>query len=127
MASSSRQMLFEAIVQTSQQVASTRSRLTKVGLLSEAIRSLEPAEIDSGVAFLSGEIRQGRLGIGYARVRDLAQLAPATTATLTVADVDLAFEALAGAGGRGSNSERDRLLGALFARATSAEQNFLGR
>src|SRR5688572_16431872 len=120
-------MLLQAIVQTSRAVGGTRSRLGKVGLLSEAIKSLELDELDAGVAFLSGEIRQGRLGVGYARVRELSHVPPASAATLAVADVDRAFAAIGASSGRGSSGERERLLGALFTRATEDEQDFLAR
>ena len=53
------------IVAISKQVAATASRREKVALLASALRRLAPDEIETGVAFLSGEMRQGRLGVGW--------------------------------------------------------------
>jgi hypothetical protein len=37
-----------------------RARLEKIGLLSDLLRRLAPDEIDPAVAFLSGQLRQGK-------------------------------------------------------------------
>ena len=49
----------------------TSARLGKVERLAEALRRLAPEEVAAGVAFLSGELRQRQIGIGYASLRDL--------------------------------------------------------
>jgi DNA ligase-1 len=54
------------LVETSQRVAATRSRLEKVALLADLIRQLPPSLVGVGVAYLTGELPQGRLGVGYA-------------------------------------------------------------
>src|SRR5205807_10190823 len=46
---------------------------------------------------------------------------------LTLTEVDATLEEISRAGGRGSIAERTRLLSALFARATTREQEFLAR
>jgi DNA ligase-1 len=74
---------------------------------------------------LAGEPRQGRLGVGWASLRELPLPAPAPT--LTVADVDAALDALAAASGPGSQGARRALLDGLMGRATEAEQGFLRR
>ncbi len=98
--------------------------------MAEFLRGLAPAEIDIGVSYLAGATRQGRSGIGWALIRD----AQATRSTvnveapeLTLTEVDAALGQIAGAAGRGSTAERIRLLSALFARATTSEQEFLAR
>jgi DNA ligase-1 len=77
------------------------------------------------VAFLSGELRQRQIGVGYAALKDLA--GPAETASLTVTEVDSAFERIGSQVGTGSQRERRRLLTELIGRATAAEQRFLWR
>src|SRR5690606_18412315 len=79
------------------------------------------------IAFLTGETRQGRLGIAYAALRDLDPGNAPAQPSLTVADVDAAFAALAAASGKGSAATRAQLLSALFARATEPERDFLAR
>jgi DNA ligase-1 len=62
--------LLSDIVSTSRRVAETPSRNAKIAELAACLRRLAPAEIEIAVGYLSGEIRQGRTGIGYALLRD---------------------------------------------------------
>ena len=82
-----------------------------------------PSELAIVVAYLSGELRQRRTGIGWAAVRDLPH--PTPFAVLTVAEVDAAFERIANVAGAGSQATRATELRNLFAAATPAEQRFL--
>ena len=119
--------LLTALVETSQRVAENSGRRAKIGEMAQFLRALQPVEIDIGVAFLAGETRQGRRGIGSALLRDARSAASAEVATLTLVDVDTALEEILQASGRGSVAERTRRLAALFARATPREQDFLVR
>ena len=85
-------MLFEELVSTSARVAESSSRLAKVALLADLLRRLGPHEIDAAVAFLAGETRQGRLGVGPAAVWNGTLPAPSSAAALHLVDVDEAFE-----------------------------------
>jgi DNA ligase-1 len=114
------------LVRASVRVAETSARLGKIAALAELLRALAPDEVDIAVAWLSGEPRQGRIGVGGAQLRALAA-EPAAESTLTLRDVDAALDAIARTSGRGSAAERTRSLGALFARATRDEQGFLVR
>jgi ATP-dependent DNA ligase len=64
-------MLLHDLVTTSAAVAEGSSRLAKIGLLADLLRRLAPHEIDIAIGFLSGEPRQGRIGIGGAVLRGL--------------------------------------------------------
>jgi DNA ligase-1 len=75
------------------------------------------------VTFLSGELRQRQIGVGWAALRDAPD--PAAAPTLTVAEVDAAFERIGRLAGPGSQAERRRQLGGLLSRATATEQRFL--
>jgi DNA ligase-1 len=119
-------MFLSDIVATSEQVRSTRSRLAKIDALAACLRRLTAEEIEIGVAFLSGETLQGKLGIGYAALREAAPPG-AQMAVLTLQEVDRALSQLGATSGAGSNAQRKRLLGELFARATAQEQQFLVR
>ncbi len=120
-------MLLNELVETSAAVAATRARNEKTALLAGLLRRLAPLEVDVAVAYLSGELRQRRIGLGWASLRELEGASPAETHTLSLLDVDATFERLAGISGRGSAAERRRLLADLFGRATTAERDFLGR
>jgi ATP-dependent DNA ligase I len=119
-------MLLAHVVATSQRVAETAKRLEKIDLLAALLRQLEPGESETAVAFLSGSVRQGRIGVGYAALRD-ATGPPAETASLEIREVDRALNSLAAAKGPGSERTRRELLHALLTRATAAEQHFLTR
>ena len=116
-------MRYAALVAASADVAATRSRTAKVQRLADLLRASDPQEVGVVVAHLSGVVPQRRLGVGY---RSLSSLpTPADSPTLTVAEVDEAFIALASAGGEGSTGERRSLLEHLMSRATADEQAFL--
>jgi DNA ligase-1 len=117
-------MLIARVVETSDHVAETSRRLEKVELLATLLKQLNGDECEIAVAFLCGFTRQGRIGVGYAALRD--SVAPgAETATLEIADVDRAFTSLAAIQGRGADAQRRELLRGLLARATAPEQRFL--
>jgi DNA ligase-1 len=118
-------MLLRDIVDTSRAVASTRARSAKIEALAACIGRMQPAEVAAGAAFLAGEPRQRRLGVGWASLRELPPAAGEPA--LTVADVDVAFGRLADLAGSGSQAERRRLLHEVFGRATADEQEFLRR
>jgi DNA ligase-1 len=115
------------LVATSRRVAETRSRLEKTSALGDLLRRLAPEEIDIAVAFLSGHLRQGRIGLGGAAVRNAMPGSAAAEPSLTLLEVDGDFERISTISGSGSTAERSRLLSGLLARATADEQSFLVR
>jgi len=119
--------LLADVVATSRRVADTPSRNAKIAELAALLRTLAPAEIGIGAAYLSGEPRQGRSGIGYGLLRDARPDLVVGAPSLTIAEVDAALERLSGTTGAGSRSERTRILSALLGRATTEERDFLGR
>ena len=114
------------LVEVSGRVAANPSRLAKTALISEFLRRLSPDEVPAGIAYLSGDIPQGKLTIGYAALRSAAG-EPAPQPQLQLGDVDAAFAELKAVRGKGSAAQRTALLGSLFARATAEEQDFLVR
>jgi len=118
--------LLAAVVDASAKAAGTSSRLAKRDAIADCLRGAEGDEIQIAVAHLSGEIRQGRIGIGYATIAALRG-AHVEQPGLTLREVDAAFERIAATSGKGSAGERGSQLRALFARATAAEQDFLLR
>jgi len=117
-------MLLAGVVETSRRVADTSKRLEKIGLLAALLRQLSPEEIEIVVQFLAGQVRQGRIGIGYAALRD-ARNSPAQAASLEVLEVDRILQSIAEASGSGSQRLRLEILQTMFVRATEPEQQFL--
>ena len=120
-------MLLQQLVATSAAVAEASGRLAKIGQLATLLRALAPTEIEIAIAFLSGEPRQGRIGIGGSAIRDARPLTTAASPTLQLIEVDEVFERIAARAGRGSPADRVRMLRELLERATSDEQDFLIR
>ncbi|MBE1875829.1 ATP-dependent DNA ligase [Myceligenerans pegani] len=132
-------MLLAEVVDTSEAVTATRSRLAKRAAIAECLRrgaaeAASPSadtgpdatgadELEIAVAYLSGELRQRRTGLGWATLRDLPP--PAASPTLTLHDVDAALAALSRLAGAGSEAARAAATSALFAAATRREQVFL--
>jgi len=117
-------MLLAAVVDTSRRVAETTRRLEKTDLIAALLKQLQPEEVEPVVAFLSGYTRQGRIGVGYAALRDAAGDG-VTAAVLEIGEVDRTLSELAGIEGAGSDRRKREQLRGLFARATVAEQRFL--
>jgi len=121
-------MLLADLATLSGRIAGTSGRNAKLGLLAEVLRRLEGAEIEIGVAWLSGHLRQGRIGLGPAQVRAAwKQHTPAVEPTLTVLETDETFTRIEATTGAGSTARRGELLGGLLARATSDEAEFLAK
>jgi DNA ligase-1 len=119
-------MLLAELVATSDAVAATRARSVKTAELAALLRRLEPEEVVTAVSYLAGEARQGRIGIGWATLGSV-DVPPAPSATLTVLDVDRAFDEIQRTTGPGSQEARTRQLTDLLGRATEAEAWFLRR
>ena len=118
--------LLADVVRTSAQVGANPGRLAKIAALAERLRSLEPDEIEIALPYLSGEIRQGRLALGY-RALNPNPGSAASAESLTLREVDSVFEQLKKSKGKGSAARRAAILKGMFERATAAEQDFLVR
>src|SRR6266850_2407958 len=119
-------MLLQQLVRTSRLVAETSSRLAKIDLLAALLREAAAEEIEIVIAYLSGSVRQAKLGVGWATLQ-AARTAASENPSLSVLDVDETLARLASTAGKGSAASRNALLRTLFARATTEEQDFLVR
>jgi DNA ligase-1 len=118
-------VLFAEVVAASSAVAATRSRTAKTTALADLLRRAGDAVVPV-TAWLAGEPRQGRIGIGW-RSLTAQETPPALEATLTVDAVDGALTDLAETVGSGSAKRRAELLADLLSAATADEQRFLLR
>jgi ATP-dependent DNA ligase I len=116
-------VLLSEIAEVSRAVATTGARLAKIETLAGALRQAGPLEVPIAVAYLSGELPQRQIGVGWATLRD--GFAPADRPTLTLSDVDAGFSAIGAVSGKGSAAVRKELVSELFGRATEDEQRFL--
>ncbi len=132
-------MLLTDLVHASATVAGTSARNAKIEEIAALLRQVPPGEVRVAAAFLSGEILQGQIGVGYAALGGLLRVGsaaredlggldgPAAEPSLTLTDVNAAFDAIGAVAGPGSQAERRRLLAGFFGRATDREREFLVR
>jgi DNA ligase 1 len=141
-------MLLDSVVRTSAAVAAAPGRLAKIDHIARLLREVPPAEIGVAVSFLSGDLTQRQIGVGYAALTDLtggfgqaqapagpapAGLAPPGLAPppaspeLTLTETDAALGRIGALGGQGSQAERRSLLAGLLSRATEPERKFMVR
>jgi DNA ligase-1 len=133
-------MLLDSLVRTSAAVTASSGRLAKIDHIAQLLRQVPPAEIPVAVSFLSGDLTQRQIGVGYAALSDLmggfgpdapstatAVGQPAAAPQLTLAETDVALGRIGGLAGQGSQAERRRLLAQLLSRATATEREFLVR
>jgi ATP-dependent DNA ligase I len=141
-------VLLSEVVEVSAGVAATPARNAKIAQIAALLARAEPGQVAVAVAFLSGELLQGQIGVGYATIGELFRAADAAgantpgdgtagddggragggpVAALTLTEVDAAFSAIGAVTGPGSVAQRRQLLAALFARASEREPEFLVR
>jgi ATP-dependent DNA ligase I len=115
------------VASTSLDVGGTSSRLTKVAHIADLLRraAADPEAVAIIVSWLSGELRQRQIGVGWASLR--SRPPPAPQPALTVLGVDATFAAIGAVSGKGAQARRAELVAGLFAAATETEQAFLAR
>jgi DNA ligase-1 len=118
-------MLLAELVAVSGEVAGTSGRLAKIELLASGLRAAGPLEVPIAVAYLSGDLPQRQIGVGWATLR--GGFPAASAPALTLSEVDSGLSAIGAVSGKGSTTTRRRLVEALFSQATVAEQEFLVR
>jgi DNA ligase 1 len=115
------------VAATSVDVGGTSSRLSKVAHIANLLRraAADPELIAIIVSWLSGELRQRQIGVGWASLR--SRPPAASHPNLTVSGVDATFSEIGAVSGKGSQARRAELVAGLFAAATETEQTFLLR
>jgi DNA ligase-1 len=111
------------VADASAEIATTGARSAKTKRLAAVLRAAEAEDVPTIVAWLSGELLQRRIGVGWAA---LSTMPPAASApSLTVAAVNRAFSEMAEASGTGSQTRRSTLLLDVMSKSTEVEQAFL--
>jgi DNA ligase 1 len=129
-------MQLRQLVETATAIGATPKRSVKTRALADLLTRIRDnaeghdefnryREAHLCALYLSGQVRQPRLGVGYSTVAKLASQPPAPLASLTVVAVDDLLERVATTTGSGSTKHRLELLTQLFTSATEPEQRFL--
>jgi DNA ligase-1 len=137
-------MLLADVARTSNQVATTASRLSKVSLIArllqqcaeQVVRGTTPAdEIALATSYLSGSIRQRRTGIELSSLSELSSMpgrpqlsgSPAQEAVVTLSELDSVMQQASEQAGAGSSRARAGLVLDLVGRLTVQEREFVMR
>ena len=121
-------VLLADLVAASVDVTQTPARLRRSRGLLTACANSAPPDVAIAVPFLTGTLRQGRIGVGFAAIREAADVTAASEPTLTLADVDRAFEEVAMTRGAGSIARPRRAAArALWSSDVPTSRTFLVR
>ena len=116
------------LVSASAAIAATQSRREKIALAANLLKRARAPDARLAVAYLSGDIPQGRLSVAQTSLAcALGATVGAAAGGLTLADVDSIFVELLAIKGEGAGVRREAALVRLFARAGAAERNFIAR
>ena len=120
-------MLLIDVATTSVDVGGSAARLAKTARIAELLGQTEsdPTLVAIVVAWLSGELPQRQIGVGYAALRSLPPAA--AQPSLTVDGVHARLSEIGAVAGKGAQARRAELVAELFSSATEVEQTFLRR
>lgn len=118
-------VLLIELARTSAAVAATPARLAKIAQLAELLGRTEPGEAEIAISYLSGELPQRNIGVGWAALQDPPE--PRLVATATLREVNGLLDRIKAQAGPGSQLARKALLDELFGAVTRQEQVFLSR
>jgi ATP-dependent DNA ligase I len=111
------------VAQASAEIATTGSRSAKTKRVAAVLSAADSEDIPTIVAWLSGELLQRRVGVGWASLATIPP--PAAEPSLAVATVNRALAEMAEASGAGSQTRRAELLSDVMSRSVAVEQVFL--
>ncbi|MFS1301539.1 ATP-dependent DNA ligase [Streptosporangium longisporum] len=118
-------MLLIDLARTSTAVTAGSARLAKIAHLAELLGRVEPDEAEIAIAYLSGELPQRNVGVGWKSLQDPPE--PRLAATATLREVHDRLDRVKALTGPGSQGARKTLLAELFGSLTRQEQLFLTR
>jgi DNA ligase-1 len=120
-------VLLQTLVEVSKRVSSTTKRKEKVSHLAHLLRQARDKEIGLSAFYLSGQLPQGRLGIGWTALQEALRDLPEKFRPLGPIEIDQLFEAIAREKGPGSAERKEKILRDLFLLTPRDEREFLIR
>ncbi len=119
-------MLFlKNLAEISERVSATTKKKEKASLLAHFLREAKGKEIFLVAFYLSGELPQGRLGIGWAALQEALRGASFEPNPLSLMNLDLYFESIATEKGPGSSGRKVQTLREILSRSEEREKEFL--
>ncbi len=120
-------MLLKDLVEISKRVGSTSKKKEKASLLSRFIQQAKGKEIALAANYLSGQLPQGRLGIGWATLQEALKDLTDQFRPLSLIEMDRLFEGISKEKGVGSLERKGKLFHDIFSYASQDEREFLIR
>ena len=118
-------MKFDAVVKASEKTKSISGTNDKVDFLSNFLRTVPKTEGKLAVALLLGENPYGRIGIGWAALKQSLPNSYSKRPELQIKDLDQTLKKLSTIKGSASTKARLEILSNFFRRTTKQEANFL--
>ncbi len=116
-------MLLRELAETSERISATPRRLDKIALLADLLKRAAPGETALAVSYLSGEPRQGKIGVAYRSLQEALDVPPAMPPLpMDLAETDRLLDAIAATSARAGKQE---LLRTLLSRASHGERRML--
>jgi DNA ligase-1 len=106
-------------------VRATSKKGEKVALIGDFLRQTQGLETELAALYLTGTLRQGRIGVGWRTLEPAMPSGPAVGEPLTLARVDETLSAVAAETGPGSTERRLRMLRALLGAADEPGRRLL--
>ena len=115
------------LARLSESVAALRGRNAKIDAIAAVLADCSAEAIEPGARILSGELPDGRIGVGPSQLRAVRGTPTAEAPTLGVVELRQILKDIAAISGSGSKARRHGALVSLWAQSTATEQAFLGR
>lgn len=113
------------LVDLSKKISAAIRKKEKISLLAEGLKQGRGQEIAIAAAYLSGQIPQGRLGLGWSILQKALTDRDQRPGPLSLLEVNRIFEEIAQAQGAGSVENKVKALGDLFSSVGEDEKTFL--
>ena len=120
-------MKLETLVEVSEKISLTSRKKEKISLIAGLLRETRAEEIAVAASFLSGQLPQGRLGIGWKMVEKATRSLLPVSHPITLSEVCQYFDAIALEQGSGSSDRKIRAFRELLSRTSEKEKRFLVR
>ncbi len=118
-------MLFKDLVDISKRVRATTRKKEKTSLLAECLKRAQGREIALAASYLSGQIPQGRLGIGWAVLQKSLEILDQRPRMVSLLEVNRYFDETVRSKGAGAVEKKVRALRELFSSIREEEKEFL--
>jgi len=119
--------LLKDLVEVSEKIGSTTRKKEKISILADFFWRLRGKEIALVSHYLSGQLPQGRLGIGWATLQEAQKDLVHQFRPLSLIEVDRFFEEISRERGTGSLGKKVGILREIFSSTQEEEREFLIR